>query len=185
MASPSQRYVLQHALKFKPVGGGDEAIHLISQGVSELTEEFNPDIEETHYIADKNGTTNIKRYAMTVPLTMEYIDDDKVCKFIRDIAMKMSTGSDVEVKYIRFSVLDKLTAPSGQTGDYYTAYQYNASVSVSSMGGAGEDFLGIEAQLNLHGDPTTGKIAIATQGNTKTYTFTPDSTSGTTGGTGT
>ena len=184
MASPEQRRALQHALEFTPVGENKDSIHLISQGVSELTEEFNPDIEETHYIADKNGTTNIKRYAMTVPLTMEYIDDDKVCKFIRDRAMKMSTGSDAEVKYIRFSILDKETTPEGKTGNYYTAYKYNASVSVSSMGGAGEDFLGIEAQLNLHGDPIEGKI-IVTEGDTKTYTFTPDSTSSTTSGTGT
>ena len=182
MASPEQRRALQHALEFTPVGDNKDSIHLISQGVSELTEEFNPDIEETHYIADKNGTTNVKRYAMTVPLTMEYIDDDAVCKFIRQIAMKMSTGKDAEVKYIRFSVLDDKKV-TGETS--YTAYKYSASVSVSSMGGAGEDFLGIEAQLNLHGDPTTGKIAIATQGDTKTYTFTPDSTSGTTSGTGT
>lgn len=183
MGSPEQRRALQHALEFKPVGqtSTDKSIHLISQGVSELTEEFNPDIEETHYIADKNGTTNIKRYAMTVPLTMEYINDDEVCKFIRDIAMKMSTGDDAEVDYIRFSVLDKLTAPTGQTGDYYTAYKYKASISISSMGGAGEDFLGIEAQLNLHGDPTTGEIILKD----KAYTFTADSTSGTTGGTGT
>lgn len=183
MASPKQRCVLQHALEFTPVGktSTDKSIHLISKGVSELTEEFNPDIEETHYIADKNGTTNIKRYAMTVPLTMEYIDDNEVCKFIRQIAMKMSTGDDAEVKYIRFSILDKTTSPSGQTGDSYTAYQYNASVSVSSMGGPGEDYLGIEAQLNLHGDPTTGTITVSGG----KYTFTEGSTSSTTGGTGT
>lgn len=173
MATPSQRRALQHALKFKPVGGNNEEIHLISQGVSELTEEFNPEIDETHYIADRNGTTNVKRYAMTVPLTMEYIHDDAVCKFIRDIAMKMSTGSDADVEYIRFSLLDGAgEVTNGETSSPYTAYKYSASISVSSMGGAGEDFLGIEAQLNLKGDPTTGKMAVSGG----TYTFTPDGT---------
>lgn len=181
MGSPEQRYMLQHALEFEPVGGGGKTIRLISKGVSELTEEFNPETEETHYIGDQNGTTTLKRYAMTVPLTMEYIHDDEVCKLIRDKAMKMSTGSDADVEYIRFSILDKATTPAGQTGDFYTAYKYNASISISSMGGAGEDYLGIEAQINLRGDPTTGKIAIATQDGTKTYTFTADSTSSTTG----
>ena len=176
MASPKQRYVLQHALEFEPVGGSGKSIHLISQGVSELTEEFNPETEETHYIGDQYGTTTLKRYAMTVPLTMEYVDDDEVCKFIRSMAMQMSTGSDADVEYIRFSTLDKETTPAGQTGDFYTAYKYKASISISSMGGAGEDYLGIEAQINLRGDPTKGKIAIATQGNTKTYTFTADGT---------
>lgn len=181
MSSPSQRYVLQHALKFKPVGGGEETTRLISQGVSELTEEFNPDIEETHYIADKNGTTNIKRYAMTVPLTMEYIHDDEVCKFIRQIAMKMSTGSDAEVEYIRFSLLDGTgNGTNGIKESPYTAYKYSASISVSSMGGAGEDFLGIEAQLNLHGDPIEGTMAV-TKGNPNTYSFEEKSTSSTTG----
>lgn len=177
MASPSQRYVLQHALKFKPVGGGNETTRLISQGVSELTEEFNPETEETHYIGDKQGTTTLKRYAMTVPLTMEYIHDDEVCKLIRDKAMKMSTGSDADVEYIRFSLLDGTgDVENGETKSPYTAYKYNASISVSSMGGAGEDYLGIEAQINLRGDPTKGKIDITTQGNTKTYAFTADGT---------
>lgn len=173
MATPSQRRALQHALVFKPVGKDSNETHLISQGVSELTEEFNPEIDETHYIADRNGTTNVKRYAMTVPLTMEYIHDDEVCKFIRDIAMKMSTGSNADVEYIRFSVLDGTgNVENGETKSPYTAYKYNASVSVSSMGGAGEDFLGIEAQLNLKGDPTTGKMDISGG----KYTFTPDGT---------
>lgn len=173
MATPSQRRALQHALVFKPVGKEAIETHLISQGVSELTEEFNPEIDETHYIADKNGTTNVKRYAMTVPLTMEYIHDDEVCKFIRDIAMKMSTGSDADVEYIRFSLLDGTGAGTDGIKDSpYTAYKYNASISVSSMGGAGEDFLGIEAQLNLKGDPTTGKMAVSGG----TYTFTADGT---------
>ena len=181
MATPSQRRALQHALKFTPVGENSESIHLISQGVSELTEEFNPDIEETHYIADKNGTTNIKRYAMTVPLTMEYIHDDAVCRFIRDRAMKMSTGDDAEVEYIRFSLLDGTgNVENGETSSPYTAYKYSASVSVSSMGGAGEDFLGIEAQLNLHGDPIEGTMTV-TKGNPNTYSFAEKSTSSTTG----
>lgn len=177
MASPSQRYVLQHALEFEPVGGSGKTIRLISQGVSELTEEFNPETEETHYIGDQYGTTTLKRYAMTVPLTMEYVNDDEVCKLIRDKAMKMSTGSDADVEYIRFSLLDGTGAGTDGIKDSpYTAYKYNASISVSSMGGAGEDYLGIEAQINLRGDPIKGKIAIATQGNTKTYSFTADGT---------
>lgn len=182
MSSPSQRYVLQHALKFKPVGGGEETTRLISQGVSELTEEFNPETEETHYIGDKQGTTTLKRYAMTVPLTMEYIHDDEVCKLIRDKAMKMSTGSDADVEYIRFSLLDGQGADesNGIKKGPYTAYKYNASISVSSMGGAGEDYLGIEAQINLRGDPTEGTITV-TEGDTTTYAFTPKSTSSTTG----
>lgn len=176
MASPSQRYVLQHALEFTPVGGSEKTIRLISQGVSELTEEFNPETEETHYIGDKQGTTTLKRYAMTVPLTMEYINDDEVCKFIRSMAMQMPTGDKANVEYIRFCVLDKETNPEGQTGESYTAYKYNASISISNMGGAGEDYLGIEAQINLRGDPITGIITVKD----KNYTFTEKkSTTGT------
>lgn len=171
MSSPSQRYVLQHALKFTPVGGGEKTTRLISQGVSELTEEFNPETEETHYIGDKNGTTTLKRYAMTVPLTMEYIHDDEVCKLIRDKAMKMSTGSDADVEYIRFSLLDGTGAGTDGIKDSpYTAYKYNASISVSSMGGAGEDYLGIEAQINLRGDPIEGTMTV-TKGTPNTYSF--------------
>ena len=180
MGSPEQRRVLQHALEFTPVGKSstEKAIHLISQGVSELTEEFNPETEETHYIGDQNGTTTLKRYAMTVPLTMEYINDDEVCKFIRSIAMTMPTGNKADVDYIRFCIIDKETAPEGKTGDYYTAYKYKASISISNMGGAGEDYLGIEAQINLRGDPITGTITLED----KAYTFTEKkSTSSTTG----
>ena len=181
MATPSQRYVLQHALKFKPVDGGAETTRLISQGVSELTEEFNPETEETHYIGDKQGTTTLKKYAMTVPLTMEYVYDDEVCKFIRNIAMTMPTGSDADVEYIRFSLLDGTgEGTNGIKKSPYTAYKYKASISISSMGGAGEDYLGIEAQINLRGDPTKGKMTV-TEGTPNTYTFAADSTSGTTG----
>lgn len=184
MGSPEQRRVLQHALKFTPLGQtSGEGIHLISQGVSELTEEFNPETEETHYIGDQNGTTTLKRYAMTVPLTMEYINDDEVCKFIRSMAMQMPTGDKANVEYIRFCVLDKESNPEGQTGESYTAYQYNASISISNIGGAGEDYLGIEAQINLRGDPITGIMTIGKgTNNTTTYTFTEKkSTSSTTG----
>lgn len=176
MASPSQRYVLQHALKFTPVGG-NETTRLISQGVSELTEEFNPETEETHYIGDKQGTTTLKRYAMTVPLTMEYVYDDEVCQFIRNIAMTMPTGSDADVEYIRFSLLDGQGAAesNGIKKGPYTAYKYNASISVSSMGGAGEDYLGIEAQINLRGDPTKGTMTV-TEGTPNTYSFTANGT---------
>lgn len=183
MGSPEQRRVLQHALKFTPLGQtSGEGIHLISQGVSELTEEFNPETEETHYIGDQYGTTTLKRYAMTVPLTMEYINDDAVCTFIRSMAMQMPTGSKADVEYIRFCILDKETNPGEQTGDSYTAYKYNASISISNMGGAGEDYLGIEAQINLRGDPITGIMTVGKgANNTTTYTFTPNSTSSTTG----
>lgn len=181
MGSPEQRRVLQHALKFTPLGQtSGEGIHLISQGVSELTEEFNPETEETHYIGDQYGTTTLKRYAMTVPLTMEYINDDAVCTFIKSVAMQMPTGDKADVEYIRFCILDKETTPAGQTGNSYIAYKYNASISISNMGGAGEDYLGIEAQINLRGDPTTGIITV-TEGDTTTYAFTPKSTSSTTG----
>ena len=55
---------------------GTDKYVLIGDGVSSLTEEFNPESETKQYINQSNGTTNIKSYTPSISVEKEYIPEE-------------------------------------------------------------------------------------------------------------
>lgn len=121
--------------------------YLINEGVSDLTEEFEPDEETLQYVAEDAKTSFVKSYAMSVGLTVNLVDGDPVCKEILWYVKHLKTGSEADAKYVRFMLTDKVG------DDTYTGYEVDANVSVSNIGGSAEDYLSTEATLNGKGSP--------------------------------
>ena len=49
---------------------------LLGDGITSLTEEFNPESDTKQYINQKNGTTSLKSYTPSMSVEREYISDD-------------------------------------------------------------------------------------------------------------
>ena len=64
------------------IGDGTENYVLLGDGISSLTENFNPENETKHYIHQSSGTANVKSYAPSISVEKEYIKDEDLQKWI-------------------------------------------------------------------------------------------------------
>ena len=152
--------------------------NLINEGVTELTENFNPDTDSLQYVAEDSATTVVKRYAPSISLTAVIVNGDPVNEWIRTQINTLPLGENADTQYIRFCVLDKISTGS-TTPNEYTAYMRNAVISVDSIGGEAGDNVNTTVNLNGKGDQIKGKVTVTTTTDTDgkkitTYTFTSD-----------
>lgn len=170
--SPEIRSKLKHLINVSE-SSGDDDYALVNEGVTELTEEFNPDTDTIQYVADENKTTVIKSYAPSISITMSIVKDDKVNKYLRKKIDELPLGDKADTSYIRFNVMD---VKSGGDNEY-VAYKREAIISVDSIGGSAEDYLGASLTLNGKGNATKGTLKVTKGSDGKvTYTFTADET---------
>lgn len=147
--------------------------YLINEGVTDLSEEFEPDEETLQYIAEDAKTSFVKSYAMSVGLTMSLVEGDTVCNEVLWYIKHLKTGNEADLKYVRFLLTDKIGENT------YTGYLVDANISVSNIGGSAEDYLSTEATLNGKGSPrevtikknTDGSFEITDSVPTCEYTF--------------
>ncbi len=66
--TPQQRSAVQHLLLISEVGSS-ETWGLINEGVTDLTEEFNPDEETLKYVAEDSKTSFVKSYAPSISIS--------------------------------------------------------------------------------------------------------------------
>lgn len=173
--SPEIRSTLRHLINVAETSDS-EKYALVNEGVTELTEEFNPDTDTIQYVADENKTTVIKSYAPSISITMSIVKGDQVNEYLRKKIDELPLGDKADTSYIRFNVMD---VKSG-VKDEYTAYKRDASISVDSIGGSAEDYLGASLTLNGKGTATKGTLKVTVSGSNVTYTFTPDDSNTTT-----
>ena len=75
-------------MHFFDIGDGTENYVLLGDGISSLTEEFNPENETKHYIHQSSGTANVKSYAPSMSVEKEYIKDEELQKQIMEFHAK-------------------------------------------------------------------------------------------------
>lgn len=164
--TPMKRSILQHLMWCQHTVS-TPGYYLINEGVSDLTEEFEPDEETLQYVAEDAKTSFVKSYAMSVGLTVNLVDNDPVCKEILWYVKHLKTGSEADAKYVRFMLTDKID------DNTYTGYEVDANVSVSNIGGSAEDYLSTEATLNGKGSPKEVTVTKNTDGTFNVGTATP------------
>ena len=122
---------------------------LLGDGITSLTEEFNPESDTKQYINQKNGTTNLKSYTPSISVEREYISDD-LQEWMNEKIKTLPTGSNAISEYVRINLLD-----TPQDGKYPAVkrkctYQFDSPggdagsewVNAMTLGGVGDGIQG-------------------------------------------
>lgn len=150
----------------KWMGGATSDIVELGDGVTELTEDWGPDMKETQYINMKTKSNTLNGYAFSTTVEREHMSDD-VQKIIDTAFRKFPTGPDAETDYYRFYKTDAVTGASGK----YAAIRLPVVVAPSSTGGSGGDTLTSSIQLTGNGSVVEGTITVTATEGKITYVF--------------
>lgn len=113
----------------------------ICNGVTELTEEFNPDDDEIQYICDKNKTSILKSYAPSIEIEMEYQLGSEIQEYFNVMSRRLPIGDGKnEIEYIRYNENEPIAGTG--TAKKYIGVLRGGTVQFSSIGGSAEDPLG-------------------------------------------
>ncbi len=150
----------------KWMGGTESNIIELGDGVTELTEDWGPEMNEVQYVNMKTKSNTLNGYAFSTTVEREHMSDEAQ-EFIDDSFRKFPTGKDAETFYYRFYKTDK-------TADgKYKAIKLPVVAAPSSTGGSGGETLVSSVQLTGNGSVVEGTIAIADG----TYTFSEEAAS--------
>ncbi len=133
---------------------------LLGDGITSLTEEFNPEQDTKQYIHQSNGTTTVKSYTPSIAVEKEYIKDDELQKWMDAKIKTLPTGTAAQSDYIRINILED------SVDGAYPAVKRRCSYQFDSIGG--------DAGNELVSSMTLGGIGDGIQGtfNVETKTFT-------------
>lgn len=148
-------------MHFFNIGTADSPKYvLLGDGITSLTEEFNPESDTKQYINQTNGTTSIKSYTPSISIEKEYIQDDDLQEWMNEKIKLLPTGSAAQADYVRINILE--AAVDGA----YPAVKRKCSFQFDSIGG--------DAGAELMNSMTLGGIGDGIQGTfdvtTKTFT---------------
>ena len=144
------------------------AYFMLGDGVNSLTEEMNPEEETKHYIHMAKASNAVKAYQRTFEVDKEDCVEDDVQKWIDGLVDKLPTGAKAQTSFVRFRIKDALTG-EGNTGKY-KAIKVPCTVSVTSSGGEGGDYVHNVINIKQNGDDIEGTFDVATS------TFTANAT---------
>lgn len=148
-------------MHFFNIGTADEPEYvLLGDGITSLTEEFNPESETKQYINQANGITTVKSYTPSVSIEKEYIKEEALQKWIDEKIKILPTGTSAQSDYVRVNILE------GDGEGTYKAVKRKCSYQFDSIGG--------DAGSELVSAMTLGGIGDGIQGtfNVTTSTFT-------------
>lgn len=140
------------------LGGTTSNIVEIGDGVTELTEEWGPDIESKQYINQTTKASSLKGYEFSTTIEREYMDDEFQTA-INDGLKQFPTGKKCETYYYRYFKTDI----TGGSGD---CIRVPVIMAPASAGGSGEDILTAGLELSGNGDVEQGTITITEDGYT-------------------
>lgn len=149
------------------MNGLSEELVMLGDGFTELTEDWSPSIEDTQYINQKNASSSVNSYTLTMNLSREYLSDD-VQKAIDKLFMEFPTGKACETFYGRFYKTDAQTSGDGTT---VKGIRVPVTVAPSSTGGGAGDTLTSSIEIHGNGDAIKGTYTIDGDGN---YSFVAD-----------
>lgn len=131
---------------------------LLGDGISSLTEEMNPTEESKHYINMRSDSNRVKSYQRKFEVDKEDCEDDDVQKWLDDMVDKLPTGASAKTSFVRLRLKD---AVDGQPG-VYNAIKVPCTVSVSSSGGDGGDYVHNVVTVTQFGDDIHGTFDVST-----------------------
>ena len=138
---------------------------LLGDGITSLTEEFNPESESKHYINMESASNKVKSYAPSISVEKEYIKGEDLQNWINDKVKVLPTGQEAESDYIRINIMEKADSEG-----VYPAVKRPCTYQFDSIGGDAGDVIMNKMTLAGNGDAVQGTF------NVKTKTFTPATT---------
>lgn len=153
------------------MGGQTGKITELGDGVTELNEDWGPDMKETQYVNMKTKSNTLNGYAFSTTVEREHMSDDAQ-KTIDEAFRKFPTGKAAETFYYRFYKTDVIVGEDKK----YKAIKLPVVAAPSSTGGNGGDTLTSSIQLTGNGAVVEGTITVtADTGGNITYEFAEDS----------
>ena len=159
----------QWAAYMKCGSGQSAAYALMGEGFTDLAESKNPQEYSRHYVHEKSERSDVTGYSPSLSYSMDYYSTDPVCAEIRDITDQEMVGTDAQRQIVLVDLFD------GSATAGYTAYERTFAV-IPDGKGSGTDALIYTGTIKSAGDLVKGKFVPSTG------TFTPDTTSGGSGG---
>ncbi len=156
---------LQHFVDIS-MNGGTADYHLLGEGISSLSEEFNAEEETEQWINQYNGTTDLKSYTPSISVDMQDVDQDdtELMEWLYNLIDTLPTGKSAVTNYVRVRVTG--------SGPAYPAVKRNCSISIGSTGGDAGGNVTNSITLGGRGDGIKGTF------NVSTGTFAPDGAAG-------
>lgn len=130
---------------------------IIGVGVSEYTENYNPQSTTEKWIINKNATTTVDSYQVQGSVTQTCYVGDPVYDYVNELRRNEAVGSDAESSVIDVDLYDSETSTDGAIT--YKATKHACSVSVGSYGGS--DPAQLAYNINYNGDVIKGKATIS------------------------
>ena len=170
MGTPAEhRSLLAHLINVRiPYSYENPRFVLMCEGITELTEELDPDDEDIQYICEKTKTKNIKSYSKKLEVDMTYVKDNEVINYANYLLRAMPVGQKAAGDYVRFNK-DELMYSEDNS---YIAIRQRATVYPESIGGPAEDPLHNKFSMGSAGDQVVGYIKVHTVGGHTTYLWT-------------
>lgn len=142
----------------------------LGDGFNELSEDWSPNFEDTQYINQKNSSSSVSSYGLSMSLTREYLSDD-VQKTIDKLFMEFPTGAACETYYGRFYKTDVVT----DTTTTVKGIRVPVVVAPSSTGGSAGSALTSGIEIHGNGDAVKGTYTITKEPSGSTsYSFVAD-----------
>lgn len=138
------------------MGSGTASYVLIGDGVSTLTETMNATEETKHYINMEKDSNAVKSYQRSFEVDREDCVDDAMKTWLEKMVDTLPVGTSAKTTFVRFRLSD--TSASG----VYEAIQVPCTVSVTSEGGDGGDYVHQIVSFKQCGDDVSGKFTLAT-----------------------
>lgn len=130
---------------------------LLGDGITSLTEEFNPEQDTKQYIHQSNGTTTVKSYTPSLSVEKEYIRNDELQKWMDAKIKILPTGTAAQSDYIRINILED------SVDGAYPAVKRRCSYQFDSIGGDAGNELVSSMTLGGIGDGIQGTFDVQTR----------------------
>lgn len=158
-----KRHLLAHFVDIKmDTTYAESDYHLLGEGISSLTEEFNAEEETEQWINQENGTTDIKSYTPTIEVERQNVDqeDAELTEWFNTMIDSLPTGKDAATSYIRVRITGE--------GPEYPAIRRECAVTVGSTGGDAGGNVTDSVTLGGRGDGIKGTFNVSTKKFTET-----------------
>jgi len=144
---------------------------LLGDGITALTENMNPKEESKQYINMSKESNQVKSYQRTFDVDKEDCIEDDVQEWLDDLVDTLPTGASARTSFVRLRLKDAVTGSAG----VYKAIKVPCTVSVTSSGGDGGDYVHNVISVKQYGEDIKGTF------NVSANTFTADSGSSSSG----
>lgn len=162
---PSSRKVMHYEIEYylnTTPGVTTPTYNLLNEGITALPKSYNPNMVESHYIAEEQPRQNLQNFAVSWALDNEVFVGDPVGDYLTELAFKEATGSDVITEMIEVHNYFADNTPTSKR-----AKKRPVSVAIDSTNVTG-------------GEPLSGSTTVASAGdivfgtwNPTTKSFTP------------